>query len=135
MNPQGMKKSIVSGILILAALLLMAGCASWNKAYHKYVMRGTILEATGKDVYLCIGSKDGAQVGQKFEVYKISRQPGSYTGKGGWIPYGTYTRYKTGNVKITEIVNEHFAKAIILSGTAHKDYIVELAYPLTCKCE
>ena len=37
-----------------------------------------------------------------------------------------FRREYTGKVKITEIVDDHFAKAIITSGKAEKNNIVEL---------
>ena len=129
MNKHGIKKSVIAIILLFEAVFIAASCASWNKAYHKYVMRGTILESSGNEIYLCIGSNDGAQVGQVFDVYKIRRgQPDiSGQGKGGRVPLVAFIKNKTGAVKITEVVDEHYAKAAVVSGTAQKDSIVELA--------
>jgi hypothetical protein len=83
-------------------------------------MRGQILESTSGGVYLCIGSADGAEVGQEYKVYKFVRmqdikpmQP-------------NYKRVETGTVTITEIVDEHYAKAKLLTGEAKENYIVEL---------
>lgn len=133
MNSSRMKKGIVPTIAIVASLLFMGGCASMKMSYHKYVMRGTILMAAGNEVYLCIGSKDGARVGQKFDVYKLSAQAIAQPGKGG-VPGPRFRKDKTGTVKITEIVNEHFARATVTSGTVLKDYIAELEFPVDCDC-
>lgn len=133
MNMQRMKKSAAPAILIVTALIFMSGCASWNKAYHKYIMRGTILETSGNEVYLCIGSRDGAQVGQKFDVYKLTTQGTYQPGKGGVVG-PTFRKDKTGTIKITQIVNEHFARATVTSGTAKKDYVAELEFPVECDC-
>ncbi|MBI5593588.1 MAG: hypothetical protein HY881_24310 [Deltaproteobacteria bacterium] len=83
-------------------------------------MRGQILESTGEGVYLCIGSADGAEVGQEYEVYKFVRMQDLKTMR------PNFKREETGKVKITEIVDEHYAKAKILTGEAKVNYIVEL---------
>ncbi len=93
---------------------LMFSCAT---VYHGYLMKGSIIEASDSNVYLCIGSKDGASVGQELNVYKIIRVTAARP---------TFRRELAGKVKITEIVDEHFAKAIVISGKADKDDIVEL---------
>jgi hypothetical protein len=111
-------------ISIICASVFMAGCMHNSRAYHEYVMRGTIVDKTDKEIYLCIGSKDGARVGQQFDVYKVVKEHFRYQARA--ITTWTYKRIKTGIVKITEIVDEHFAKAEIVSGTAEKDFLVEL---------
>lgn len=99
--------------------IFITSCATLETARHKYIMRGQILDVTADGVYLCIGSADGAEVGQELKVYRIVRVPPIKT-----IP--NYRREETGTVKITEIVDEHFAKAKILTGEARENYIVEL---------
>ncbi len=107
----------VSLILVASLTFLLCSCAA---IYHRYIMKGSIIEASDSEVYLCIGSKDGAKVGQKLNVYRII-----YSGFRG----KPFEQVFTGNVKITEIIDEHFAKAIVISGEAKKDDIVELAVP------
>ena len=97
--------------------ILLASCATMGKAYHKYLMKGSIIETEADEVYLCIGSRDGAKVGQELDVYKIITISKAMS---------TFQRELTGKVKITEIVDEHFAKAKVISGTAKKNDIVEL---------
>ena len=115
-----MKSNFIIMSLSIIALSLITSCASLETARHNYIMRGQILESTSGGVYLCIGSADGAEVGQEYKVYKFVRmqdlkpmQP-------------NYKREETGTVKITEIVDEHYAKAKILTGEAKENYIVEL---------
>ncbi len=107
----------VSLILVVSLMLSICSCAA---IYHRYIMKGSVIEASDSEVYLCIGSKDGAKVGQKLDVYRII-----YSGFRG----KPFEQVFTGNVKITEIIDEHFAKAIVISGEAKKDDIVELADP------
>lgn len=118
-----MNRKVIIGLLSLSFIFVvaLAGCATLETAGHKYIMRGQILEMSGDTAYLCIGSADGATVGQELTVYKFVRT-GSLSSK-------TSLRYKrelTGKVKITEIVDEHMANAKIISGEARENYIVEL---------
>lgn len=106
---------ITLGIIVF----FITSCATLETARHKYIMRGQILEVSADGVYLCIGSADGAEVGQELKVYRFVRLPPMKT-----IP--NYKREDTGTVKITEVVDEHFAIAKILTGEARENYIVEL---------
>ncbi len=110
-------KGAVPLILATFAIFLMFSCAT---VYHGYIMRGSIIEASDSEVYLCIGSKDGATVGQELDVYKLIRVTRARP---------TFRREFTGKVKITEIIDEHFAKAAVISGKAARDDIVELVPP------
>ncbi len=102
------------GIFIV---FLMFSCAT---VYHGFIMKGSIIESSDSDVYLCIGSKDGAVVGEELDVYKVIRVTRAR---------GTFKREHTGKVKITEIIDEHFAKATVTAGKAEKNDIVELVHP------
>jgi len=116
----GRKKSLKSAAsLILAALVIFVifSCAS---IYHGLIMKGSIVEASDSDVYLCIGSKDGASVGQELDVYKVIAVTRARP---------TFKRVFTGKIKIIEMIDEHFAKATVISGKAEKNDIVELVLP------
>ena len=106
-------------LVVFLAGLLMSSCASLKSGYHAYLMKGSIVEASDGEIYLCVGTKDGAIVGQELDVYRI---------KSKWQPKGPpdFRRELTGKVKITEILNEHFAKAMVISGKADINSIVEL---------
>ena len=110
-------KNAVSLILATLVIFLMFSCAT---VYHGLVMKGSIIEASDSEVYLCIGSRDGASVGQELDVYEIIETKPTPT---------LFRRVLTGRVKITEIVDEHFAKATVISGKAEKNDIVELIRP------
>ena len=107
-------KSAISLILATFVILLISSCATF---YHRYVMKGSIIKASDSEVYLCIGSKDGASVGQELDVYEIIETKPTPT---------PFRRVIVGRVKITEIVDEHFAKATVIAGKADKNDIVEL---------
>ena len=110
-------KSAVSLILATFVIFLMFSCATF---YHSYLMKGSIIEASDSEVYLCIGSKDGASVGQELDVYKIIQRQSKTA---------PFRREYAGKVKITEIIDDHFAKATVISGKAEKNDIVELSAP------
>ncbi len=110
-------KNRISLMVAASVIFLMFSCAA---IYHGYLMKGSIIEASNSDVYLCIGSKDGAAVGQELDVYKIIRVTAARP---------TFRREYTGKVRITEIVDEHFAKAKVISGKAEKNDVVELVRP------
>jgi hypothetical protein len=110
-------ETAVSLTLTIFIAFLMFSCAT---VYHGYFMKGSIIEASDSDVYLCIGSKDGASVGQVLDVYKVIRVTRARP---------TFKRVFTGKIKIAEIIDEHFAKATVISGKAEKDDIVELVRP------
>ena len=110
-------KSAASLILATFVIFLILSCAT---VYHGYLMKGSIIEGSDSEVYLCIGSRDGASVGQELDVYKVI--PGMKATR-------TFRQQYTGKVKITEIIDEHFAKATIISGKAEKNDIVELVRP------
>jgi hypothetical protein len=119
-----------AGRLILSALIFFAfiaisSCATmWQKTYHGFLMKGSIIETYDSEVYICIGSKDGASVGQELDVYKVNiTYPTRYHSPN--LP-PIFRRQNTGKVKITGIIDEHFAKAKVISGTADKNDIVEL---------
>ena len=117
------KMTWVTTLLLTTLLVLtVSSCATMQRTYHGYIMKGSIVEASASDVYLCIGKKDGANVGQELNVYKITA-----TNTNPKTP--TFKREYTGKVKIEEIVDEHFAKAKVISGTAEKYSIAELSSP------
>ncbi|TAL36701.1 MAG: hypothetical protein EPN93_07715 [Spirochaetes bacterium] len=118
----GLKYGVVP--LVLGALLIAwpAGCNRADKAYHKYIMRGAILDARGNEVDLCIGTRDGAKVGQELEVYAIE---GRVT-RANPSAVPEYRRIKTGVVRITAIYDEHYAQAVIVSGKAEKNAMAEI---------
>ena len=116
-----MKSNFIITSLGIVALFILTSCASLEKASHSYIMRGQILESKGDGVYLCIGSADGATIGQELNVYKYTKVANPQN-----IAKANFRRQETGTVKITEIVDEHYAKAKVLTGEAKENSIVEL---------
>ncbi|MBL8019383.1 MAG: hypothetical protein JNM27_06940 [Leptospirales bacterium] len=119
-----MKKYTFVALLALCAAGLVsftpvAAQEGLHKIHH-FFMRGNVLEKNGAEVYLCIGSKDNARVGQVLEIIRVESTPPIK----GNTP--NFKRIKIGTVKLTQIVDEHFAKATIQSGNVQVGQIAEL---------
>ena len=113
-------KAIASGLLLIW-LAAMAGCAMGSVG-REHLMRGQIVDVTDAGAYLSVGSHDGAKVGDEFKVYKINR---AYINPITSRP--SLRKEETGTVKITEIVDEHFAVAKVLTGKVEMNSMVELS--------
>ncbi len=116
------KRAVVNALLAIV-VVMAAGCATMESVGHKYMMKGQVLDVTDNSAYLCIGSKDGAEVGQEYAVYKFVRAVNPNP-KFAAQPY--FRREKAGKIKITEIVDEHMAKATITAGEVQVNYMAEL---------
>ena len=114
------RKVIIVFSFFFMLVAASAGFGSLESLRHKYIMRGQILEVNGDTVYLCIGSADGAQVGQELTVYRYER-----TGSMSPKPSLRYKRETVGKVRIKEI-DEHMARANIVSGKVRQHDVVEL---------
>lgn len=117
---RGNRKRLLLVALMMVGLFMLVSCTAsqQQKVYHGVYMKGSIIHTVDAGIYLCIGSKDGAAVGQELDVYKIT-----FTGQ---PKAPSFKREKIGKVKIAEIVDEHFATAVVISGKAEKNDIVEL---------
>jgi hypothetical protein len=93
-----------------------------ESAGHKYIMKGQILDVSDRVAYLCIGSADGAKAGQEFPVYRYVRLP--YAGPKQTTP--SFKREAVGSVKLTQVVDVHYATASILSGDIKVNDVAEL---------
>jgi hypothetical protein len=116
MKPRMMKKgTVVSALLVI--LLTAMGCATLETARHEYLMRGQVLEVKDGTAYLCLGSEEGAKVGQVFTVRRYVRM--------GLQKQSQYRIDRVGTVKITE-VETHMAWAKIVTGDIKANDVVEL---------
>lgn len=111
------KKNPLIFMTVLLSALFMSQCASF---YHAHMMKGNILKQKGNEYYLCIGTKDGAKEGQLYNVFTYKENPQLLD----TVNY--LERVYIGTIKITNIVHEHYAKAVLVSGKASKYDFVEL---------
>ncbi|PZU44485.1 MAG: hypothetical protein DI568_15585 [Sphingomonas sp.] len=114
-----------SSHILLAAFLAFAVPAAFAPAaaqgiQHSLLMRGHIVDITDGVITLCIGRADGATPGQVLDVARVV--PTNPAPKS--VP--TFTRRDIGHVRIDSIVDEHFARASIVSGAPQVHDIVEL---------
>lgn len=117
MKPRVQKRIIISALL--AVLLTAMGCATMETAGHQYLMRGQVLEVKEGTAYLCLGTAEGAQVGQVFAVKRYVKMG---LQKGGQPQYRVES---VGTVRVTA-VESHMANASIISGDVKAYDIVEL---------
>jgi len=113
---------LLKNVLLLSALLGMSACSSLQSARHEYLMRGQVVEVTGDEALVCVGSADGAAVNQELTAYKlVNRNPGA---PGRNTP--SWERVSVGTVRIVQVVDEHFAKALVTSGEVKVNNLVEM---------
>ena len=122
MKPMAMRSgALVNTVLVL--LLIAMGCATvWaqgplEKARHAIFMRGQILDVEGGTAYLCLGTEQGAKVGDVLTVRRYVKIGGA---RGG-----NYRVDNIGSVQITEVFS-HMANAKILKGDVKVHDVVDL---------
>ena len=122
-----MSKRLISSLLFtLAAGFVVATVPATGAEpglRHTFFMAGSIIESSADGVYICIGSADGAQVGQTLDVVRVTRTHGPKQSI-------RFKREKVGTVRIDAIVDEHFAQATLTSGRARKGDVVRLVEPV-----
>ena len=116
-----MARWTIAGLLLIAAGATAAGAADDASAMHQYVMRGAIIEAPVDGVYLCIGTADGAKVGEELEVSRVTRDVHA-SSKGR----PKFKHEVVGKIRIDEIVDVHYAKATVISGSVKEHDVAEL---------
>lgn len=117
------RKQVAAIVGVVALLFSLAPVAAGaeESVYHKYVMKGAIIESSSAGVYLCIGTADGAQVGEVLAVVHVKR-----VARGGKGQAPKFEREAVGTIRIDKIVDEHYARATVLTGKVRKHDIVEL---------
>lgn len=102
-------------LLLLIAVLMISTYATAQTGLHSNLMKGSIIEMQDYNIYICIGSRDGAKVGQELDIY-VGAKPMIYKGP------PSFERKHMGNIRIVETLDEHFARAILISGKAERLY-------------
>lgn len=117
-----MKLKTKISLAIASIAMLGAVPAAAAGIGHSFFMRGSIVADEPEGKVVCIGSEDGATVGQVLDVYRTVIQPGpSSKGTGP-----TYRREARGHVRIDHVYNTHFAHVTVVDGTPAVHDIVEL---------
>lgn len=106
-------------VLILLLTLLIGGCANSN-FYHETFMSGVVAEVNDKEALVCISGRVDLKPGTVLDVYKLDQSSVAVI-HDNW----GYQRKLTGQVKVTEIVDEHFAKVTLVKGRVRKHDMIE----------
>ncbi|TAJ71764.1 MAG: hypothetical protein EPO51_11605 [Phenylobacterium sp.] len=110
-----------AGVLVLFALMPGLNSAAATEVWHRYIMRGQVVEMQGEVVILCVGRAEGARPGQVLTVVRFIGAPGAVNGRPP-IP----RRDNVGAVRIDRVIDEHFAEATLVHGQARPFDLVEL---------
>lgn len=105
--------------LVLAITLLLGGCAN-SQFYHDSFMSGVVAEVKDKEALVCISGRPDVQPGTVLEVFTL-RQGSNAVFHDNW----GYQRLLSGQVKVTEVVDEHFAKVTLIKGRIRKHDMIE----------
>lgn len=108
--------------LVLMLALTSTAYAADGSFKHEVLMRGQILEADAGALVVCVGEKDGAQVGQVLEVITHRRLTGTHKNAGP-----RFKRETVGRVRITSLFDEHYAMAEVVEGKPSLHDTVELS--------
>jgi hypothetical protein len=107
----------------LGLLLVLSGfagaCATGHSIHHGILMKGSVVDQDANGPIVCIGSKDGAEVGQVLTVFRHEKQPNPKS-------LAPISRKEMGRVEVVKIFDEHYAQVKILSGKAMNGDSVEL---------
>ena len=115
------KRFALGTAMVLVLSLALATAANATDFTHKYVMRGQVLDVQDKTLVVCIGKEDGAEVGQVLNVVRHQRGPHKHKSA---TP--DFVRKDIGKVRITSIIDEHYAKATVVDGNVKINDSVEL---------
>ena len=113
-------------VVLVLAFTFLEGCT-----VSHLTMRGSVVDVVDGETYICIGKEDGLKVGDTLTVYRtkqvgVSRLPYSpYWSKGEILRSYSYEKTKVGTVKVTKLVEEHFAIVEVTSGEIDYPDIVE----------
>ena len=110
--------------VVLALVVGLTASAAQAQLYHKMFMRGQVVAAADDQVVVCIGSNDGAEIGQVLDAYELIYEGEIQEGMGD-----NWRREHAGQVTIEAIIDEHFARAKVTSGEVEKHDMVELQLP------
>lgn len=108
-------------VLVAALLVLLSACASNGPVRH-YFMQGQVLSLEGPTAVLCVGTANGAEVGQTLTVFRHVPVVG---GSPKAPPQG-FNRREMGQVRIVEVFDEHYARAEVVSGEIRVNDTAEL---------
>jgi len=114
---QTMLSKISRLFVLLLVTTFITACVN-SPFYHDKIMRGQIVGFDTDEIVVCIGTNDGAEIGQELQVYRSNWVDTTEEGDDYQYDY-------VGKVKIVSIVNDHFARAKIVDGKLIEHDMVE----------
>ena len=105
--------------IVVVSVGLLGGCSS--QVYHDYIMSGQVVTSKDKQVLVCVSDTDRLKEHEVFNVYRTVYDS-SVTSEGE----SAYSRELVGKIRLGEKQDQHFAKAIVLSGDLIRYDMVEL---------
>ncbi len=120
------KKQVV--VLILISSLILTGCLSFEKLYHKTTKYGEIIEINDQEIIFCIGDRAFAELGKEFKTYRkgLVRFIPAAGGRHGITNTLTDHPVETGTIRIVEYRLDYYARGIIVKGVVSKDDEVDI---------
>lgn len=110
----------ISKLMVIAIFsLIVSGCANSDFS-HNYLMKGQVISVDDNNIYVCVGLDDGAKVGQILEAYRFVMNDDNDEGADFFL------KQETGQIRIEELVDKHFAKVSVLEGEVKKHDMVLL---------
>lgn len=116
-----MKIKTKIGLVIASLAMLSAVPAAAAGVGHSWFMRGSIVAEDAAGKVVCIGSDDGATVGQILDAYRVVQNPGPSKVAGPNV-----RRERAGHVRIDHVFDAHFAHVSVVDGAPAVHDIVEL---------
>ena len=106
-------------LLVLAMMTSLAACTTGQAVYHGVLMKGHVVDQDANGPIVCIGTEDGAKVGQQLAVYHNDRNPVQKTSS-------PIIRTDAGTIEIVEIFDAHYARTKVIRGQIRIGDTVEL---------
>ena len=114
-----MKVSYLKISLLVAIVMSLSSCTGSFR--HDYLMKGQVIAINdNQSVVVCVGTADGARIGQELNVYTFVERHSVTEG------VEQFVRNNVGKVVLEEIINEHYANAKVLSGEVGLNDMVQL---------
>lgn len=116
--------ALLLGAAALVPAAVQAAAESGDGWYHEFVMKGSVIDVAEEGIYFCIGTPDGAKVGEEYDAIHVSRD---ISGHPRSAP--RFKHVKVGRVRVEEIVDVHYAKAKVIAGKVEKGDLIALGKP------
>lgn len=104
---------------LVGAMIALPSVSNAQGLWHR-IMRGTIVANDNGAITVCVGRSDGAKIGQELLVTRVTNTGIGVKGSTAW------RLQNIGRIRLTEVFDEHFAQATVISGSPSKNDLVEL---------